>query len=144
VLRGVVLCREHVVTVNGEVHAGRFIQDQNSGVQYLKLADRAFEGDEIGFIIGGKHYQGTAPGSFMTILHEVAHAVAVKEFWAASFTERKAFEKRREINEAAQAHVGPLLQAREDANTAFKKHKKPSGVTFVTHYYNLESAKFSG
>lgn len=139
VLKGVVLCREHVVRINGELHAGEFIQDQNSGVQYLKLADLAFEGDKYAFI--GSKDQETAPASFMTILHEVAHAVAVKEFWDASFTERKAFEKHREIHEAAQAHVGPLKYAREDANRAFtEKHAKSNGVTFVIDYLNALNA----
>lgn len=150
-LEGVVLKRMHSLTVNGKTLAGLF--EHNQGVQdttvtneaTLNLADSVFPAVATNFA-GGKSSEVSA--SFLTILHEVGHAVEVKQLRDASNARNKAIAERNEAtgkyndaNDARNAEVAPLNALAAEVN----KLKAPSQAAERASKmaeYNAQKAKF--
>ena len=76
-LKGLDLIRVSTISLDGEQLAGFFASDRDTGKASLSVADRAFEGDKVGFI-GAGGAGGASAASMQTIAHEAAHAVETK------------------------------------------------------------------
>jgi len=110
-LKGVVLQR--VSTIDGKA-AGRFSSSQSAAgttainTATLELADSAFSSDTESFV-GGK--KKASPSSYLTIVHEVGHAVATKAKRDADVAQTEAVAKSNKL-------VAPLNVAVAEFNTA--------------------------
>ncbi len=119
-LAGVELVREQTLTLNGQSVSGLFDHSASlaSGAttatrsESLKFADSAFSGDNVSFVGDGTT---SAPGSFLTILHEAGHAVETKAVRDTRFAE---LEAQAELNAAINATAAEIATFNSNQTTA--------------------------
>jgi hypothetical protein len=137
-LAGVKLVRESTIVEDGESLNGQFIATQRvTGTttvdeRLLRIADSAFQHDALSFI-GDTAASG--PASFATIVHEVGHAVDLKEVTEARAREHLATAAFNKANDDANAAGASSQTAQIAAITAFNGYKpadQASGRGYAT------------